>query len=246
MSFKGCRGEWQSVITSSLLLGAPDHGRDTTNSSFCPATIIGVGKITSSLLPELPPLQHGCVRCVSRCQILEPHYYRGPRKRKQEPLLPPWSTARAGAQGPSVPPTLSAGARTSKHTASHSFPTSVSDGKCFARGKLSLFTSSVHFGIWESTGPQDLWADVWSKCLFKAKIFPFKPDHVKWINKTLSPKCCNIFHTSCTYNWHIKLAVIQQNKCHFCTQLLAPWKIKFCNPYKAASHTVMFQIKSIF
>lgn len=142
MSFKGCFGEWQAVITFSLLLSAPDDRRDTTNSSLWPAIIIGVSKITSSLLSELPPLQNSYVPCIS-CQILEPRYYRSPRKKKQEPLLPLWSTAWPGGQGPLVPLTLSVGEHVSKHTAPDSFPTSVSDGKCFSRGKWGLFTSSL-------------------------------------------------------------------------------------------------------
>lgn len=80
--------------------------------------------------------------------------------------------------GPLVPLTLSVGAHTSKHTTPDSLRTRMSDGKCFFREKWSLRTSSVHLGIWESTGLQALWADIWSKCLLRAKIYPFKPDHV--------------------------------------------------------------------
>lgn len=71
------------------------------------------------------------------------------------------------------------------------FLTSVSDFP----GKKSLFTSSMYLGTWEPIGLFAFWSGVYSKHLLKAKIYPFKPDDIKWFIKTLSSN----FHTSFTY-----------------------------------------------
>lgn len=96
MSFKGCCGEWQSVRTFSLLLSIPDDRRDTRNSPFHPAIVIGINKITSNQFFELPPLKHSYVFCIY--QIFELLCYGSLRRRKQEPLLP--ALPRRGDQVP--------------------------------------------------------------------------------------------------------------------------------------------------